>query len=224
MDTNRVTVVYFAVVGLDLLNALDAIADRASVVEWIYAQQLVSQEYMIERSSGASAPASAFDEYPLGKGARGVTGEEICARAVCVSKSVAAGAVPRLQQLRAVAAASKAHHFLGDRSYRRPRQHRASRATPLTAPTSLQRTPRWPRWSHLVSATQGTAAPAPSLFFSAKTCLFVRHAVCRGCAVVLAGLCVRGAAGDDLSRVDRAGIVQSLRRLQRDDGWSVHCL
>lgn len=36
----RMTVAYFAVSGLDLLNALDTIDDRKSIIEWIYSLQV----------------------------------------------------------------------------------------------------------------------------------------------------------------------------------------
>jgi len=41
LDTNRLTVAYFCVSGLDMLGALDRIPDRAALVRWVYAQQLV---------------------------------------------------------------------------------------------------------------------------------------------------------------------------------------
>lgn len=41
LDTSRITVIYFAVVGLDLLDELESIADmRENIIEYIYAQQL----------------------------------------------------------------------------------------------------------------------------------------------------------------------------------------
>ena len=39
LDTNRLTVAYFCVAGLDLLHALDRV-DAAATIAWVYSQQL----------------------------------------------------------------------------------------------------------------------------------------------------------------------------------------
>lgn len=39
LDTSRMTALYFAVVGLDLLGEVDSI-DKTNVIEWVYAMQL----------------------------------------------------------------------------------------------------------------------------------------------------------------------------------------
>jgi len=41
-DTNRMTLVFFAVSGLDVLGALDLIKNRQQIIEWIYSLQIVS--------------------------------------------------------------------------------------------------------------------------------------------------------------------------------------
>lgn len=35
---------YFAVVGLDILDALGALEDKGALIDWVYAQQVVSRE------------------------------------------------------------------------------------------------------------------------------------------------------------------------------------
>jgi len=42
MDSQRVTVIFFAIAGLDILNALDKI-NKQEVIEWLYAQQLTHE-------------------------------------------------------------------------------------------------------------------------------------------------------------------------------------
>ena len=44
LDTNRMTVCYFCVSGLDLLGALDQIEDKASLIAWVYAHQLTAPD------------------------------------------------------------------------------------------------------------------------------------------------------------------------------------
>jgi len=39
LDTSRMTALYFAIVGLDILGQTDSI-DKASVIEWVYAMQM----------------------------------------------------------------------------------------------------------------------------------------------------------------------------------------
>ena len=55
LDTNRLTVAYFCVSGLDLLGALDKV-DAPALIRWIYSQQL-------RRPEGAPA-----DEWPCPSG------------------------------------------------------------------------------------------------------------------------------------------------------------
>jgi geranylgeranyl transferase type-1 subunit beta len=39
LDTNRLTVVYFCVAGLDVLGAMDKV-DAQRIIRWVYAQQV----------------------------------------------------------------------------------------------------------------------------------------------------------------------------------------
>eukprot|EP01027_Heterolobosea_sp_BB2_P018269 GEZU01025761.1.p1 GENE.GEZU01025761.1~~GEZU01025761.1.p1 ORF type:complete len:203 (-),score=31.22 GEZU01025761.1:475-1083(-) len=40
LDTNRMTLLFFCVVGLDILGALDTIDNKQEIIDWIYAQQV----------------------------------------------------------------------------------------------------------------------------------------------------------------------------------------
>ena len=76
LDTNRLTVAYFCISGLDILGALDKL-DSAAIIEWVYAQQLRAPPnapadwaggfrgagYLGAPHQGAagSAPSSAYD-------------------------------------------------------------------------------------------------------------------------------------------------------------------
>lgn len=54
LDTNRMTILFFAVSGLDLLGALDSISqeEKRAIVDWIYSQQVLPDK---------DCPGSAFD-------------------------------------------------------------------------------------------------------------------------------------------------------------------
>ena len=42
LDTNRLSLAFFAVSGLDMLGALDKIRSKAAIVDWIYSLQVIS--------------------------------------------------------------------------------------------------------------------------------------------------------------------------------------
>ncbi|XP_043226586.1 geranylgeranyl transferase type-1 subunit beta-like [Amphibalanus amphitrite] len=43
LDTSRMTLLFYAVSGLDLLGQLDLVQDKQSVIEWVYRQQITSE-------------------------------------------------------------------------------------------------------------------------------------------------------------------------------------
>ncbi len=57
--------VYFAVVGLDILDALGALENKAGLIDWIYAQQVVSREWAATQYPHLSPEALA--EFPEGE-------------------------------------------------------------------------------------------------------------------------------------------------------------
>lgn len=44
-DTNRLTLAYFCLSALDVLNALDVIKDKKSIIEWVYNLQVIPDDF-----------------------------------------------------------------------------------------------------------------------------------------------------------------------------------
>lgn len=55
-DTTRMTIAYFAISGLDILNALDSINEerKKHIIEWIYSLQIVNDEELVSGFQGSS--------------------------------------------------------------------------------------------------------------------------------------------------------------------------
>jgi hypothetical protein len=50
-DTNRITLLYFCVSGLDILNALDTITNKEEIIKWVYSLQIVPNNEEEEKFS-----------------------------------------------------------------------------------------------------------------------------------------------------------------------------
>nr|CAI5848524.1 unnamed protein product [Callosobruchus analis] len=56
LDTNRAVLMYFAVGGLDILNALDSITDarKQSIIDWIYSLQIINDKDLASGFQGST--------------------------------------------------------------------------------------------------------------------------------------------------------------------------
>lgn len=52
LDTSRLTLLFYALSGLDLLDRLDVVRNRQSIIDWIYSLQLVTKDEVLGNRSG----------------------------------------------------------------------------------------------------------------------------------------------------------------------------
>ena len=67
LDTNRLTLAYFCVAGLDLMGGLEEIDDVPGLIAWIYSQQVLCQTSASPARSdaGAESPAGGFRAHAM---------------------------------------------------------------------------------------------------------------------------------------------------------------
>ncbi|RZC41524.1 geranylgeranyl transferase type-1 subunit beta [Asbolus verrucosus] len=53
MDTHRVILIYFAISGLDLLNELDSVPNKQSIIDWIYSLQVCDDTELVSGFQGS---------------------------------------------------------------------------------------------------------------------------------------------------------------------------
>lgn len=53
-DTTRVTLVYFALSGLDVLNALDTVKNKDEIIKWIYSLQVINEKEQVSGFQGST--------------------------------------------------------------------------------------------------------------------------------------------------------------------------